>query len=842
MTQPKHVYQQWVRKVRFSYYAMGSDESPDYCANKQKLPATPMYLLKLHARYVQAVTRTRGAERDDGWSLAAFASATQRVHSQSSFEASRLGLRAVEPEVRGGDTSEKMKNVDSREASNDHAGFGRLSQGFEVCLYDGTLVSWLDGGTSSVFEAMGACCRALGIENVASRYLALHVADERGFVADNCLEFDMPLREAAHRFDDAFECSGILPPTSDVKSRRLILCVRLWTRELAQRVTSGLATEVGLLRVAYAQTVASVVSGVWSCPLADAALVAAVQLSQRAGGFESALSVVRTGLHNVLPMRLLESHDWEVDVLVELRSRLNDRGASPRADLLAICQTWQEYGSVDVGEARVVTPPEASLCPIYALGRVRLGHKGIIVDFNESAVRLTFALRCLDRWHLTKPDELSFDFTPANGPDGSSDSNATWSLSACRARARQRVLNAVRCKLVGLSRAQLVCKLLDEYAALDFVEEAPTHRYARMATPARAPFTTTLYNSLIAAVVRPPRSIYELRRLGPSSFELSPGWRFHRKDIVLKNASGRDLQCSHWISVSPLVKQPCVVFIHANSASRVQALQYARTVLSIGASFFAFDCDGSGLSDGDYVSLGWKEAADLAVVARYLRNLGTVSSLAAWGCSMGAAAIIFYMAKAPGASAATKLYPPSKGTSSLSNHNHTSRLRQTAMPQSFTAFDAVVLDSPYSDATQLALDLAASKDIAGFATPNLLASVLLHLVDRSIQLLHNFSVFDLRPIDHVPQCNSPALFVHAENDQLVNFNHLEPLVSGYAGPRLLATVDGSHSTPRSLKALHFVQLFLAESALSPPGHALPHPNSDNLISFLPFLKPRHHPP
>ena len=160
-------------------------------------------------------------------------------------------------------------------------------------------------------------------------------------------------------------------------------------------------------------------------------------------------------------------------------------------------------------------------------------------------------------------------------------------------------------------------------------------------------YLNNLYDSLVFAIIRPPRSVYDERRLGPTSFAVDGAGRFHRRDVRLRNVRGEELRCSHWVPEAygdDGVKRPCVIFMHANSAARVQALHYVSLVLSLGCTFFSFDCAGSGLSDGTYVSLGWRESRDLHVVARYLRRLGTVSSLGAWGCSMGAASIIFYLA------------------------------------------------------------------------------------------------------------------------------------------------------------------------------------------------------
>lgn len=56
---------------------------------------------------------------------------------------------------------------------------------------------------------------------------------------------------------------------------------------------------------------------------------------------------------------------------------------------------------------------------------------------------------------------------------------------------------------------------------------------------------------------------------------------------------------------------PCVCYVHGNASCRIEALGQLSLVLSLGCSYVALDCAGSGLSDGEYVSLGHFEQDDL---------------------------------------------------------------------------------------------------------------------------------------------------------------------------------------------------------------------------------------
>ena len=53
------------------------------------------------------------------------------------------------------------------------------------------------------------------------------------------------------------------------------------------------------------------------------------------------------------------------------------------------------------------------------------------------------------------------------------------------------------------------------------------------------------YDELVNAIIRPPRADYDPARLGPTEFEFC-GRSYRREDLVLRNARGLALQCSHW--------------------------------------------------------------------------------------------------------------------------------------------------------------------------------------------------------------------------------------------------------------------------------------------------------
>lgn len=84
-----------------------------------------------------------------------------------------------------------------------------------------------------------------------------------------------------------------------------------------------------------------------------------------------------------------------------------------------------------------------------------------------------------------------------------------------------------------------------------------------------------------------------------------------------------------------------------NSGSRMDAIDCIRELVAMKFLVVSFDFSGSGLSQGDYVSLGFYEQVDLEAVVEYLRKEDIVTRIGVWGRSMGAVTAILYSSKDP---------------------------------------------------------------------------------------------------------------------------------------------------------------------------------------------------
>ena len=90
--------------------------------------------------------------------------------------------------------------------------------------------------------------------------------------------------------------------------------------------------------------------------------------------------------------------------------------------------------------------------------------------------------------------------------------------------------------------------------------------------------------------------------------------KFERTDLDLKNPAGEILKCSHFVPSNYdrlTTRLPCVIYLHGNCSSRVESLPSVNILLPLNITVFAFDFSGCGHSEGEWVTLGYKEKDDL---------------------------------------------------------------------------------------------------------------------------------------------------------------------------------------------------------------------------------------
>ena len=157
------------------------------------------------------------------------------------------------------------------------------------------------------------------------------------------------------------------------------------------------------------------------------------------------------------------------------------------------------------------------------------------------------------------------------------------------------------------------------------------------------------YDSLWEYIIRPPKYNYKEDALGAPSF-VYRGKIYNRKDYNLMSSMGYIMKCSY---IEPDItnrtkdEMPLVLYLHGNASSRIEGIHMIEELLKRDINIFLFDFPGCGLSEGDYISLGFHEKDDVGIIIDFIENIPGVGNIGIWGRSMGAATSLLYAHKDP---------------------------------------------------------------------------------------------------------------------------------------------------------------------------------------------------
>jgi cephalosporin-C deacetylase-like acetyl esterase len=263
------------------------------------------------------------------------------------------------------------------------------------------------------------------------------------------------------------------------------------------------------------------------------------------------------------------------------------------------------------------------------------------------------------------------------------------------------------------------------------------------------------WDELIGLIIRPRRHQYSVGDLGPTKFRLH-GHVYAREDVTLINARGLRLQGSWFTPVDVTGRIACVVTCHGNAGSRCFALDMIRHLLPCRISVFTFDFAGCGLSEGDYVSLGYYEKMDLEAVIQYLEGTGRVSSFGLWGRSMGAATAIMYCA----------------------NHSDVT---------------AICCDSAFASLYKVMVDLVKTRKKW---VPEAAVKLATKQIRKSIKKKAQFDIKQLNTVACARRCTVPCILAHALSDDFIPPTHQQELALHYRGPFQSLLFPGDHGSSR----------------------------------------------
>ena len=285
------------------------------------------------------------------------------------------------------------------------------------------------------------------------------------------------------------------------------------------------------------------------------------------------------------------------------------------------------------------------------------------------------------------------------------------------------------------------------------------------------------YQTLWKAIIRPPRMTYTNDELGNPYFKYRNRLYF-RRDFELLNNQGHILKCSF---VEPTKEHrktrdmPVVIYLHGNSSSRLEGLKMLTVVLRHDINLFVLDFAGSGQSEGEYISLGHYEQQDVRLVVDYIEKMQGVSKIGLWGRSMGAATTMLYAHKDE-------------------------------------RISAICMDSPFAEFRRLAKEMCLNV----ISIPDFLLETAINIVSHTVKKKHKFDIDELKPIEAAKVTETPAIFIHAKNDELIPLQHTIDIAEEYNGPRSIKVCEGGHNSARPRIILEEIGRFFAKNLV--PGY------------------------
>ena len=179
-------------------------------------------------------------------------------------------------------------------------------------------------------------------------------------------------------------------------------------------------------------------------------------------------------------------------------------------------------------------------------------------------------------------------------------------------------------------------------------------------------------------VIRPPRATYELSDL-PDIMQIPNYGTIRRRPISFKNKRNLEIVGSLYAPNEEIPEMSCVIYLHGNASSQLEGVFLAPIFIPAGVAVLCFDFSGCGLSEGEYISLGYYEKDDVSCAIDYVRQNFHIGRVALWGRSMGAVTSMYALADDP-------------------------------------TIAAAVLDSPFASLPDLVKELADQNNIPGFVT------------------------------------------------------------------------------------------------------------------------------
>ena len=126
------------------------------------------------------------------------------------------------------------------------------------------------------------------------------------------------------------------------------------------------------------------------------------------------------------------------------------------------------------------------------------------------------------------------------------------------------------------------------------------------------------YQNVWKAFIKPQVFHYDPSQLGPNIFlSEENNKKMVREDFTVTNTHYKKLYCSVYLPDDYLKMEDhpcCVVYLHSQTGCRLEGLSLRDYCAENGYGLCVFDFAACGMSEGEFVSLGYHEKNDLRIV------------------------------------------------------------------------------------------------------------------------------------------------------------------------------------------------------------------------------------
>ena len=241
-------------------------------------------------------------------------------------------------------------------------------------------------------------------------------------------------------------------------------------------------------------------------------------------------------------------------------------------------------------------------------------------------------------------------------------------------------------------------------------------------------------------LVAPPRYEYSQESLGPE-LQIFRECNYNRINDEFINERGDRVEYTFYHADDPKNRGQCVLYLHSHGGSRLEGSPQLEYCAEKGLNLCLIDFAGSGLSGGEYISLGWFERYDVRNLIMILEAKHAVTGIILWGRSMGAA------------------------TAMLTN-----ALQSMTLP-----IDMIILDSPFMNLKKV-YQRCVKKVIS---LPNLFIDMIYQYAKRKIKRNVGFDISKVRPVDVSDNVRCPVIFIGSHEDELVDYKDMKKLFTKF---------------------------------------------------------------